>query len=152
MLEVAGFNSGSFILQLLYQFASNVDDTITCGQIDFTVEPGYTSDSICIENFSINEITSNDVNINKPNTFRISQNFPNPFSHETRINLYIPQKVNNSKIYFFDITGRQKYMKEINERGSFDFNISNNFPSGIYYYFIMIDNEKSKTKKMIVAK
>lgn len=159
--ELTNISSGTYMLKIYYQLSSDWGtDTIFCAQKEFTIEPGYTTDSIYINSCLINgdtctnvhTILSTNTNNIAHNSFRVSQNLPNPFSQKTCIQLYIPHNIKKSIIYFYDAFGRLHHLKEIRERGLYDFSIFNNYSPGIYFYYIVYDNMKSETKKMIVVK
>ncbi|MCD4683613.1 MAG: hypothetical protein K8R86_10055, partial [Bacteroidales bacterium] len=83
------------------------------------------------------------------NTFSVSQNFPNPFKGETKVNLYLPEK-EYIKVTVRDIVGRElaQYENTLN-RGNHSFA----FYSGNekYYLFTVTGNQTSKTIKMLNA-
>lgn len=88
-----------------------------------------------------------------PNKFSLSQNFPNPFNPNTTINLQI-QKSNFVSLIVYDINGRE-VSKLVNEKlNAGEYKIYFNgaaLPSGVYYYKMISDNF-SETKKMILIK
>lgn len=102
--------------------------------------PGYT---IGIQPIS-NEI---------PKHFSLSQNYPNPFNPATKIKFEIP-KLSNTKVTVFDILGKE-VMTLVNEEitpGIYEIDFDGSkLASGIYYYNL-ITNNFSITKKMVLVK
>ncbi|WP_027420078.1 T9SS type A sorting domain-containing protein [Crocinitomix catalasitica] len=85
--------------------------------------------------------------------FNISQNIPNPFNANTRIN-YSLLEAGNVSIEFVDVTGKlvQSINKGVQSAG--DYNVvvdGTNFAEGIYFYTFTVGNEKI-TKRMVVTK
>lgn len=93
------------------------------------------------------------INSEIPGEYVLGQNYPNPFNPVTKINFSIPQpdfvtlKVYNSAGKEIETLVNKKL-----EAGKFetDFN-ADNLPSGVYFYRIVANNF-SETKKMIVLK
>ncbi len=88
-----------------------------------------------------------------PDNFELSQNYPNPFNPETKIEFSVPQRT-FVKLAVYDNIGRQVSLL-VNENlaaGNYQLNFNaGNLPSGIYFYRIMT-NEYSLTKKMMLVK
>jgi hypothetical protein len=88
-----------------------------------------------------------------PDTYTLSQNFPNPFNPTTTINFTLP-KDGLVKLVVYDITGKEVKVlaNEIRTAGyhsiSFD---ASNLPSGVYLYKLSAGNFV-ETKKMILTK
>ncbi|MBS1493985.1 MAG: T9SS type A sorting domain-containing protein [Bacteroidetes bacterium] len=87
------------------------------------------------------------------NNFSVSQNYPNPFNPLTRIN-YELSITNYVSIKVYDNLGNevQTLVNEKQNAGShsIDFNASL-LPSGVYFYKLITENF-SETKKMILVK
>ena len=88
-----------------------------------------------------------------PKDFSLSQNYSNPFNPSTTIEFALP-KSSDVKIVVYDISGR-KVDVLVNEKlqaGSYrvDFNGSK-LSSGVYFYKLMTD-EFTQTKKMVLVK
>jgi len=85
--------------------------------------------------------------------FNLLQNFPNPFNTETTIKYNLP-KNSHVNLIIYDVLGR-KVLDLVNENqlaGYYDVKWNGlNFGSGIYFYKL-ITNIFSKTKKMILLK
>jgi hypothetical protein len=81
----------------------------------------------------------------------VSQNYPNPFSTETMINISMAN-AGNVTFMVSDITGRTVHNEDFGmvTRDSFRIKFgSNNLPSGIYYFTISTDSETFTGKMMI---
>lgn len=80
----------------------------------------------------------------------LSQNVPNPFSNNTKIQYTIPNDVNQAKVVFTDMNGN--IVKSVNlvlGKGLIKVNAAG-LPSGIYSYTLVIDGKAKETKKMII--
>jgi len=90
---------------------------------------------------------------NIPTSFSLSQNYPNPFNPVTRINYELPI-TNYVLLKVYDALGNevQTLVNEKQNAGSYsvDFNAAS-LPSGIYFYKL-ITEKFSETKKMILIK
>lgn len=88
-----------------------------------------------------------------PESFSLSQNFPNPFNPVTSINFDIPIS-SFTKLTVFDQIGREVEIL-VNEQlspGSYKYEWdAADFPSGIYFYKLQA-GEFSETKKMVLLK
>jgi hypothetical protein len=93
------------------------------------------------------------VGISTPNTFELSQNFPNPFNPATQINFSIPQ-ASDVKLIVYNSIGEEivTLVNEYKQPGRYnvEFNGSN-ISSGIYYYKLTA-GEYVSVKKMILMK
>jgi Secretion system C-terminal sorting domain/N-terminal domain of BNR-repeat neuraminidase len=94
------------------------------------------------------------IEIGKPVTFDVSQNYPNPSNPKSKIDFQIP---NNGKVnlVIYDMLGREvsrPVNNEIREAGYYtvDFD-GTNLASGIYFYMLHSEGF-TKTKKMVIVK
>jgi len=88
-----------------------------------------------------------------PKNYILVQNYPNPFNPSTTIEFSIPNK-DNVKIVIYDALGKEvnTLVNQQLEPGSYKVNFEpGNLASGIYYYSL-ITNEFSSTKKMVLVK
>lgn len=90
---------------------------------------------------------------NLPQSFMLSQNFPNPYNSQTTISYSIP---NNSfvQIQIFDILGREvsTLLNEEKAAGNYKINFNaSELTSGVYFYRIQA-GDFVETKKMIYLK
>jgi hypothetical protein len=84
--------------------------------------------------------------------FVVSQNYPNPFTGETTVTVYLSQFTSNLNIDVIDITGKQVYTHQIQNltQGNHDITFDgSNLKSGVYYYTISTGNS-TQTRKMII--
>lgn len=99
------------------------------------------------------------VEVTYPRQFGLSQNYPNPFNAQTLISFELPQAA-FVKLIIYDVTGRQ-VITLVNQRenagyfqalwnGLDDGGIP--VSSGVYFYQLQFDSEKSEIKKVIVMK
>ena len=126
--------NGTFNTQISYRMFNIVDSSLT----------------------NINNSNGNIVNSELPQTFDLSQNFPNPFNPATKINFALPVQ-GNVQIRVYDITGREiaKLVDGIKPAGNYsaEFNGAN-FASGVYFYRIDVTGEKEfkSVKRMVLIK
>ncbi|KAA3602031.1 MAG: T9SS C-terminal target domain-containing protein [Calditrichaeota bacterium] len=93
-----------------------------------------------------------------PETFILSQNFPNPFNPTTTINYEL--RITNyefGKLLIFNVLGQKvKEFQLVNSKGSVIWNGTNDFgkqvSSGIYFYRIETDTQIGKMQKMVLLK
>lgn len=93
-------------------------------------------------------------NNNLPEKYLLSQNFPNPFNPTTKIVYEIP-KTSFVEIQVFDINGKsiKKLVAGIKNQGRFEIEFDGTeFPSGIYFYSMIVDYKLINTQKMILLK
>ena len=105
----------------------------------------------------IYHLLRDEVTVGVPAKFNVSQNFPNPFNPETKINFEIPQD-GIVKVSVYDVRGIEVsvLLNQFTEAGykSMEFN-GTGFSGGTYFYRVDFrgkDLEKSETKKMIMIK
>jgi hypothetical protein len=92
-------------------------------------------------------------NNNIPSVYKLEQNYPNPFNPSTTINFSIPREgfVN---MVVYDNLGRevQALVSENMQPGNYSVTVNgSNLSSGVYYYKLIADNF-STTKKMLLVK
>ena len=93
-----------------------------------------------------------------PESFSLSQNFPNPFNPVTVIRYSIPSDVkgmsSNVRLNVFDNIGKQvaALVNEKQSAGSYEVNFkAEGLPSGVYFYKLEA-GEFVETKRMILLK
>jgi photosystem II stability/assembly factor-like uncharacterized protein len=92
-------------------------------------------------------------NTEVPGEFKLYQNYPNPFNPTTKIRFDIPLK-SDIKIIVYDLRGRKIFslLNDKLEAGSYEITWdASNYSSGIYFYQL-ISNNFSITKKLILIK
>ncbi|HMS35503.1 MAG TPA: T9SS type A sorting domain-containing protein [Ignavibacteria bacterium] len=86
--------------------------------------------------------------------FELEQNYPNPFNSTTLIKYYI-KKPGIIKIVVYDILGKERF-ELVNSKqhpGSYSIKLNvNDLNSGLYLYGLIVDDQFSGCKKMIVLK
>ncbi len=93
-----------------------------------------------------------------PQKFELVQNYPNPFNPVTKIRFSIPAFVETTRrvvsLRIYDVLGKEIAVL-VNEQlkpGIYEINWnSENLPSGVYFYSLITD-EFTQTKKMVVVK
>jgi hypothetical protein len=84
--------------------------------------------------------------------FQMSQNEPNPFTHETIVKYTLPTTVSNAFMAVYDLTGKQITTFPIHEMGTASLTLtSEKLAAGIYIYSIVADGKVIDSKRMIVA-
>lgn len=88
-----------------------------------------------------------------PNSYNLSQNFPNPFNPETQINFTLPEMA-DVKITIYDMLGKEveTLVNETLNRGDYSVKWNaGNYASGIYFYR-MTTPSFNVVKKMMLVK
>ncbi len=101
--------------------------------------------------FSYSDVVN--VNYDVPAEFVLGQNFPNPFNPSTRIEYFVPNE-SFVTIKVYDFLGREvtTLVNETKSTGSYELSFdASGMPSGTYFYTLIADNY-SATKKMILIK
>jgi hypothetical protein len=101
--------------------------------------------------FSYSDIVN--ISYDVPAEFVLSQNYPNPFNPSTRISYFVP-KESFISIKVYDFLGREvtTLVNETKSTGSYELSLdASSLPSGTYFYTLIADNY-STTKKMILLK
>jgi len=101
-----------------------------------------------------------------PSKYFLSQNFPNPFTHETKIKYCLPVRTKiNLTVYNSDGIKVKELVNKIQDAGTYEVKFENgNLSAGPYYYTIQTNDPSSnslqeqaeqkfiETKKMILLK
>ena len=83
----------------------------------------------------------------------LEQNIPNPFSDNTRIDMYLPESVSNATLYIYNMQGKQIKTFNIQERGNTSVTINGyTLDAGMYLYTLIADGKEVDTIKMILTK
>jgi hypothetical protein len=84
---------------------------------------------------------------------QLNQNMPNPFSTNTRIELYVPNSVSLATLYVYNLQGEQLKQITIYERENSSVTIEGRtLKPGMYLYTLIADGKEVDTKKMILTK
>jgi alpha-tubulin suppressor-like RCC1 family protein len=81
----------------------------------------------------------------------LSQNYPNPTQGITNIDCYLSEEANDASIVIFNLLNVPIKKYPIPDKGNSSIEIDiQDFPSGIYYYVLLVNGESVDTKKMIL--
>ncbi len=90
-----------------------------------------------------------------PKEYKLFQNFPNPFNPSTNIKYQITNNRSYIKLIVYDIAGREiiKLVDREQNAGTYkvDWNASG-YSSGVYFYTLTVNGNKTDTRKMILIK
>ncbi|MBK7158901.1 MAG: T9SS type A sorting domain-containing protein [Ignavibacteria bacterium] len=96
---------------------------------------------------------------NIPTEYKLSWNYPNPFNPTTKIKFDITRNVRREmqdvKLVVYDVLGSEvvTLINESKTVGSYEVEFdATGFPSGIYFYSLLIDGNVIDTKRMILLK
>jgi hypothetical protein len=96
----------------------------------------------------------NNNNNNIPESFRLDQNFPNPFNPNTIIRFNIKNsRFISLKVY--DILGKevQTLVNDRKDAGTYEVNFNgNNLSSGVYIYALYLDGIRFDSKRLLLVK
>ena len=82
----------------------------------------------------------------------LSQNKPNPFSSETRIEMFVPKSVLNATLYIYDLQGKQVTSKTVVGRGAtFETIHGSELQAGLYIYSLVTDGKLIGSKQMVLT-
>jgi len=83
----------------------------------------------------------------------LSQNAPNPFTNNTKIEYFIPINAKTAMMSFVDINGKEIKRIKIDHTGFGTLNVElKDLSSGIYAYTLIVDNKTVDTKEMVLNK
>jgi hypothetical protein len=150
-------------------FSINLNETKNIGQL-IDVDPLWIADSLNIvvfvqstgsqtvyqsETISYNDLTVTGVGTDNsfPKKFSLQQNYPNPFNPSTSIKFTIPESgFTTLKVY--NILGNEvtTLISEVLTQGAFTVTFdATDLPSGVYFY-TLVSNNSTVTKKMMLLK
>lgn len=83
----------------------------------------------------------------------LSQNAPNPFTNNTKIEYFIPINAKTATMSFVDINGKEIKHIKIDHTGFGTLNVElKDLSSGIYAYTLIVDYKTVDTKEMLLSK
>lgn len=84
-----------------------------------------------------------------PSKFFLSQNFPNPFTDETKIKYCLPVRTKiNLNVYNSDGVKVKELVNKVQDAGTYEVNFENgDLSAGPYYYTIQANDPSSSTLK-----
>jgi carboxypeptidase T len=118
----------------------------------FVEEDGWYIDDIKLLTY-ISGTTSLNIDNNGPDSYHLSNNYPNPFNPTTQIVFKTPEAT-NAQIVVYNSIGREVeelfngFLKQGSHKIVFD---ASNYTSGVYFYSLKTDNFVA-TKKMLLIK
>ena len=95
----------------------------------------------------------NNVSIKVPSSYSLSQNYPNPFNPRTVISFSLPV-VNNATLKVYDVIGHE-VQTLVNERlqpGTYEVSFDGTSLNSSVYFYKLITNGFTETKKMLMIK
>ncbi|KXK51132.1 MAG: hemagluttinin repeat-containing protein [Chlorobi bacterium OLB5] len=129
----------------------------TIRQIHFvTPDTGYavTDNGMILKTYNAGNPTGiTQINSELPSKYSLKQNYPNPFNPSTKINFSIP-KSGFVSLLIYDNLGKEltTIINQVINSGNYEVNFdSGNLGSGVYYYRL-ITEDFTETKKMIILK
>ena len=89
---------------------------------------------------------------NEQNNY-LSQNQPNPFTKQTRIDYFLPNTTGKAMLYIYDMQGSQVKNYQLSSPGEGSIIIQGgSLQPGMYMYTLIADDREVETKKMILTK
>lgn len=136
-------------------------DFVTSGDTIYLVWQDFKSGNweIYFKKFILSQLSGFGSSQNEIKTFKLYQNFPNPFNSITKIKFEIPIGINNKSDYnvvlkIFDVTGKE-ICTLLNDRltsGVYEINFdAQNLTSGVYFYNLRTE-DFNEIRKMILIK
>ena len=153
-------DSNSLTLYSLYSIP-NSTDIIGCGSNDQRQFASLDAYAVRLDNalYPPPPIGIKPVSNTIPDTYKLFQNFPNPFNPKTTITFDLPKDI-EVRLTVYDVLGREIY--SINEFRRSGFNKiefdGSNLASGVYYYSLEVRQAGSltgtfaETRKMVLIK
>nr|HMT13088.1 T9SS type A sorting domain-containing protein [Ignavibacteria bacterium] len=117
----------------------------------FTIAGALSANYIAV--YKVKPIGIAQISNETPDSYKLSQNFPNPFNPSTTITFSIPE-AQFTELEIFDITGRSfgKLLSTKLNPGQYEVKWdASNQPSGVYFYRLH-SGKFSITKKMVLIK
>ncbi|MEL6560469.1 MAG: tail fiber domain-containing protein [Bacteroidota bacterium] len=82
---------------------------------------------------------------------RMIQNSPNPFNESTNIAYYLPETVQDAKLYIYNMNGSLVSKHRLDSRGQASYTLkAKSLSPGIYLYSIVADDKELGVKRMII--
>lgn len=136
------FADNKYTIPITYQPIDPGVEPINPVQFKYITNFFYTDNDFCVVGNS--ELAA-------INALQVSQNFPNPFSGTTNININL-SKGSQVKMEVFNLTGQKVISNQYGYRPAGQHSLSLNadqLPTGIYFYTVEANNQKT-TQKMVV--
>ncbi len=115
-----------------------------------TIKYTYYDENNPSDKISVVVVYSTTVGIDDPTDYKLSAAYPNPANSFVKFDYDFNEMPENSKVMIFDLLGSTVKEINVNNRyGSLKVNTSD-LKDGIYFYSLVINNEPTKTQKLIV--
>ena len=102
------------------------------------------------DKISVVVVYSTLVGINDPVDYKLSAAYPNPANSFVKFDYDVSEISDNSKVVIYNLLGSAvKEVRIDNSFGSLKINTSD-FKEGIYFYSLVVNNEPTKTQKLII--
>jgi hypothetical protein len=102
------------------------------------------------DKISVLVVYSTLVGIDDPVDYKLSAAYPNPANNFVKFDYDISEISDNSKVVIYNLLGSAvKEVRIDNSFGSLKINTSD-FNEGIYFYSLVVNNEPTKTQKLII--
>lgn len=107
---------------------------------------------INILNDKISKLANETANFDNPGATYFSNNYPNPFGNESKIDVFVEDKYKSASILIYDSNGKSVIAYEIPNIGKETIITvsSSSLKPGIYFYSLVVDGNIYGTKKMII--
>ncbi len=114
---------------------------------------GEQQDGFYFDDFTVNAVYSNTgIDELSENTMTLYQNMPNPSTGDMMIQYLLPSSIKKAKLVIYNEMGQLVYATEINNTDR-QANLSlTNLSSGVYYYQLQSNDQRSETKMMVITK
>jgi hypothetical protein len=98
-------------------------------------------------------IAESKLNIQSSNGIQLMQNFPNPFTTDTKIEMFLPDEIVQAEIQIFSMEGETVKIIPVNARGNTSVNINGGtLKSGVYVYALIANGEIAGSRRMVLTK
>jgi hypothetical protein len=143
-----------FALNILYQTGDTPDTCIISAAVFSFAEQPTAGTFFILDDLSFGPATSVDASGNAiPVTFRLSQNFPNPFNPSTTIQYSVP-RASRVKLSVYDLLGRELAVLVDGDSAPGSYRVvfdGTRLSSGTYFYRLQA-GEFSQTKQFVLLK
>ncbi|MBK8982941.1 MAG: T9SS type A sorting domain-containing protein [Ignavibacteria bacterium] len=149
-------DSGFIVSGYIRYFFSNRNESVFKENLDLKVEGDKDIDILVYKIDKYGQtvfIVNNEIQNTQPESFVLSQNFPNPFNPVTTISFSLPQ-ASYVVLKVFDAAGKEikELINEYRQRGSYEVKFDgSDLPSGIYFYRLAAD-DFTAVRRMILLK
>ena len=158
LIELALDTNGllGYVLRVAADTSINIDSlnglSVYYWRVSAKNEMGWGLKSVWLK-FSTANVGIINLSTEVPHEYKLFNNYPNPFNPTTKIKFSLPENT-NVKLIVYDIKGREinRLIQDKMKSGVYEMNIDmTNFSSGIYFYRL-ITEKYSTTKKMLMIK